>query len=357
MSILGIDHVEFYVADLRAAAAALCRDYGFEHAGPYALREGIRPGGRSVLLRQGTIALVLTTADAPDHPAAGYVRQHGDGVAAIAFRTSDVTMAFDKAIKGGARPIAAPAFTEHAGERLGLAVVSGFGDVTHPLIERAGSQAGPAAGTGAGAGPAGMFQALDHVAICLQSGQIDATVRRYGDAFGFAYVFDERIEVNGQAMISKVVQDETGAATFTLIEPDPALDPGQIDEFLDRHGGAGVQHIALRTDDIAQAVRTLSGRGVKFLTAPGGYYRRLESRLGALAIPVDVLREVNVLADRDKWGQLFQIFTRSAHERGTFFIELIERQGALTFGSGNIRALYEALGEEQAAKAPVAPRN
>lgn len=354
MSILGIDHVEFYVADLRAAAS-LCRAYGFEHAGPYSLGElGIRPAGRSVLLRQGAIALVLTAADAPDHPAAGYVRQHGDGVASIAFRTSDVTMAFDKAIRGGARPIAAPAYTEHAGGRLGLAVVSGFGDVTHPLIERAGSEAGPAAGAGAGTGPAGMFQVLDHVAICLQSGQIDATVRLYGDAFGFAYVFDERIEVNGQAMISKVVQDETGAATFTLIEPDPALDPGQIDEFLDRHGGAGVQHLALRTGDIAQAVRALSGRGVKFLAAPGGYYRRLESRLGALAIPVEVLREVNVLADRDKWGQLFQIFTRSAHERGTFFIELIERQGALTFGGGNIRALYEALGEEQAARAPVA---
>lgn len=357
MSILGIDHVEFYVADLRAAAAALCRDFDFEHAGPYSLSEGTRPGGRSVLLRQGTIALVLTAADTPDHPAASYVRQHGDGVASIAFRTSDVTMAFDKAIRGGARPMAAPAFTEHAGERLGVAVVSGFGDVTHPLIERAGSEVGTAVGPAAGTGPADMFQVLDHVAICLPSGHIDATVRMYGDAFGFAYVFDERIEVNGQAMISKVVQDETGAATFTLIEPDPALDPGQIDEFLDRHGGAGVQHLALRTADIAQAVRTLSGRGVKFLTAPGGYYRRLESRLGALAIPVEVLREVNVLADRDKWGQLFQIFTRSAHERGTFFIELIERQGALTFGSGNIRALYEALGEEQAAKAPVAPRN
>jgi 4-hydroxymandelate synthase len=359
MSILGIDHVEFYVADLRAAAASLCRDFGFEHMGPYSLSElDTRPGGRSVLLRQGTIALVLTAADAPGHPAAGYVSQHGDGVASIAFRTDDLTTAFDQAIRGGAQPIAAPAYSEHDGGRLGLAVVSGFGDVTHPLIERSGSAGGPAAGTGlAGTAQAGMFQVLDHVAICLRSGQIDSTVRLYADAFGFAYVFDERIEVSGQAMISKVVQDKTGAATFTLIEPDPGLDPGQIDEFLDRHGGAGVQHLALRTANIAQAVRTLSGRGVKFLAAPGGYYRRLESRLGALAIPVEVLREVNVLADRDKWGQLFQIFTRSTHERGTFFIELIERQGALTFGSGNIRALYEALGEEQAAKAPVAPGN
>jgi 4-hydroxymandelate synthase len=347
MSILGIDHVEFYVAGLRAAAAPLCRDYGFTDAGPLDL--GDQPGGRSILLRQGSIALLLTAADGPGHPAAGYLARHGEGVASIAFRTDDVVKAFDQAVAGGARPIAAPAFTgDGAGGRdcVGVAVVSGFGDVTHRLVERAGSPAGSA--------PAGMFHALDHAAICLPAGQIDATVRLYRDGFGFADVFDERIEVNGQAMISKVVQDEAGAATFTLIEPDPNLDAGQINEFLDRHGGAGVQHLALRTADIAGAVRTLSGRGVEFLAAPAGYYRRLGPRLGALAIEVDVLREVNVLADRDRWGELFQIFARSVHERGTFFIELIERRGALTFGSGNIKALYEALGEEQGSKAPAA---
>jgi 4-hydroxymandelate synthase len=90
-------------------------------------------------------------------------------------------------------------------------------------------------------------------------------------------------------------------------------------------------------------VRTLSSRGVEFLVAPAGYYQALEGRLGRLARPLDELRELNVLADRDRWGQMFQIFARSTHERRTFFLELIERQGALTFGSRNIRALYEAL--------------
>jgi 4-hydroxymandelate synthase len=367
MTILGIDHVEFYVADLQAAAASLCRDFGFAHAGPR--DHGVfaggcggvvppvnlcgQPGGRSVLLRQGAISLLLTAADGAGHPAADYVARHGDGVASIAFLTDDVAKSFDHAVIGGARPIAAPEFADHDGGRVGLAVVSGFGDVTHRLVERAGSSDPPQSGTG----PAGMFEALDHVAICLPPGQIGATVRLYGDAFGFVHVFDERIEVNGQAMISKVVQDEAGLVTFTLIEPDPNRDPGQIDQFLERHGGAGVQHLALGTADIAVAVRTLSARGVEFLAAPAGYYRRLEPRLGSLAIPVGVLREVNVLADRDQWGQLFQIFTRSTHARGTFFIELIERQGALTFGSGNIKALYEALGEEQAANAPTASRD
>jgi 4-hydroxymandelate synthase len=373
MSISGIDHVEFYVGDLQAAAASFCRDFGFAHAAGEQVLAG-RPGCRSVLLRQGAIALLLTAAETPGHPAAEYVERHGDGVASIAFRTDDVAKAFDQAVVGGARPIAAPAFgghgTGHGAGRVREAVVSGFGDVTHRFVERAGPAAGQqehARGAGDHApGPqdheagqqdhAGLFAALDHVAVCLPAGQIAATVRLYREAFGFANVFAERIEVNGQAMISQVVQDETGAVTFTLIEPDPDRDPGQIDQFLGSHGGAGVQHLALRTADIAQAVRTLSARGVKFLSAPGGYYRRLEPRLGSLAISVDVLREVNVLADRDKWGELFQIFTRSTHERGTFFIELIERRGALTFGSGNIKALYEALGEEQASMTPTAPR-
>lgn len=351
MSILGIDHVEFYVADLRSSVASFCGDYGFTQDSPREL--GDSPGSRSVLLRQGTIALLLTAAVAPGHPAAGYVGRHGEGVASIAFRTDDVIKAFEQAVMGGARPIAAPAFADHGDGRVGQAMVSGFGDVMHRLVERNGSAASP----WAGAGPAGMFQALDHVAICLPAGQVDATVRLYRDAFGFAHVFDERIEVNGQAMISQVVQDEAGAVTFTLIEPDPELNPGQIDQFLDSHGGAGVQHLALLTADIAHAVRALSARGVKFLAAPADYYRRLEPRLGALAIPVEVLREANVLADRDKWGQLFQIFARSTHERDTFFVELIERRGALTFGSGNIKALYEALGEEQASRAPAASRD
>ena len=192
-----------------------------------------------------------------------------------------------------------------------------------------------------------LFEDLDHAAICLGPGQIEPVVRFYRAAFGFGHTFDERIEVGDQAMISKVVQDPAGTVTFTLLEPDPELAPGQIDQFLAAHDGAGVQHLALRTPDIVQAVRALSDRGIEFLTAPAGYYRSLEGRLGVFPIPVDVLRDMNVLADRDQWGQLFQIFSHSTHERRTFFFELIERRGARTFGSGNIKALYEALNEEQ----------
>ena len=355
MTISGIDHVEFYVADLEKAAAALCRGFGFRMAcaAPAGPADPGDPGAgsRSLLLRQGRIKLVLTAATSPGHPAADFVQRHGDGVASIAFRTDDVREEFAAAVAGGATPISAPALARRedlvAGEGLvRQAVVSGFGDVTHRLVERDGPAGEREPAQRRDGEP---FEALDHAAICLRPGELEAVVGFYRDAFGFVHTFDERIEVGGQAMVSKVIQDRTGAVTFTLLEPDPDRDPGQIDQFLSAHGGAGVQHLALRTPDIVQAVRALSASGTEFLTAPAGYYRSLEGRLGAFPIPVDVLRDTNVLADRDQWGQLFQIFSHSTHERRTFFFELIERQGARTFGSGNIKSLYEALNEEQSA--------
>jgi 4-hydroxymandelate synthase len=355
MRISGIDHVEYYVDDLAKSAATLCEAFGFEVAGRQAAGAG-PSGQQSLLLAQGQIRLLLTTATSASHPAAHYVKRHGDGVAVIAFKTDDVRRTFAETVAAGATPIASPEFAGTGDAVVGTAAVSGFGDVLHKLVQRA-DPAGefapgaiemtPARGS-RGGDDTELFEALDHVAVCLQPGELDSTVQYYRDVFGLAQIYDERIEVGNQAMLSKVVQDEAASVTFTLIEPDLSREPGQIDEFLTAHDGAGVQHLAFRTADIALAVRTVSGRGVEFLVAPAGYYQTLRARLGMLAIPIPVLRELNVLADRDRWGQMFQIFARSTHPRHTFFLELIERKGALTFGSRNIKALYEALEDEHA---------
>jgi 4-hydroxymandelate synthase len=353
MKIQGIDHIEFYVADLPSRAADLCAAFGFRACGYGGPDTGL-PGQSSLLLRQGRAQILLTAGLAADHPATAYVRRHGDGVAAVALRTDDVRAAFAEAIAGGAAPLAAPAYTAGDTGQVGTASVAGFGDVAHKLVERTGlvGALGPAGEfapglirmTPADPQPAeGLFEAVDHIAVCLPAGDVTRTVRFYQEAFGLDEIFDERIEVGGQAMLSKVVQDSAREVTFTLIEPDLSRDPGQIDEFLASHGGAGVQHVALRTRDITGAVRVLTGRGIEFLSTPSGYYSSLEERLGTLAIPARRLQELDILADRDRWGQMFQIFARSTHERRTFFFELIERRGALTFGTRNIKALYEAL--------------
>jgi 4-hydroxymandelate synthase len=366
MNVQGIDHLEFYVADVQEAAGRLCTAYGFAIHGVGGPDTGLA-GQRSVLVRLRGIQILLTSAVSDSHPAADFVRRHGDGVAVIALGTDDAVGAFTQAAARGATPVAQPVSYERGISRVIFAAVSGFGDVTHRFVERHGPAedfapglikvVAPDAhgGDGGGSGDSGcgdLIDAIDHIAACVPAGQLETVIRFYDEVFGFAQIFEEKIEVGSQAMDSKVVQDASGTVTFTFLEPLAGRDPGQIDAFLRSHGGAGVQHVAFRTVDIGEAVRAFEKRGVRFLAAPPSYYGMLERRLGMAEIPLSELRDLNVLVDRDQWGLMFQIFSQSVHPRRTFFFELIERRGALTFGSGNIRALYEAVAREQAVADP-----
>ncbi|MEO3972418.1 4-hydroxyphenylpyruvate dioxygenase [Streptomyces sp. CAU 1734] len=339
-----IDYVELYVENLETAARGWRDAYGFAVAG-----ESTGADHSSVALRHGDITLVLTTPLSDRHPASAYLPAHGDGVADIALRTRDVSAAFASAVSGGARALRAPERTPGDGPRA-TALIGGFGDVVHTLVEREpgapdGLPAGftPVAGERpAFAGEVGLLE-IDHFAVCLPAGDLATSVRFYRNALGFHEIFEERITVGTQAMESKVVQSPNGAVTFTLIEPDTKAEPGQIDDFLKNHDGAGVQHIAFSSDDAVRSVRTLRERGVRFLNTPDTYYDLLDGRISPRTHSIDRLREARLLADEDHGGQLFQIFTASTHPKRTLFFEVIERQGASTFGSANIKALYEAV--------------
>ena len=63
-----------------------------------------------------------------------------------------------------------------------------------------------------------------------------------------------------------------------------------------------------------------------------------------------MLRDLNVLVDRDRWGVLLQVFTRPVTGRPTGFLEIVQRKGARGFGAGNVRALFEAVERQQAAR-------
>ncbi|MFF8960939.1 4-hydroxyphenylpyruvate dioxygenase [Streptomyces sp. NPDC014894] len=340
---LAVDYVEIYVEQLESAAFDWVDRYAFTVVGTAGSAEH-----RSIALRHGRITLVLTQATSDHHPASAYVATHGDGVADIALRTSDVETAFAAAVAGGARVRRGP--TRHAGSGPAVtAVIEGFGDLVHTLVERAD---GEPAGLPAGFAPAlradgdraddvGLIE-IDHVAVCLNIGDLESTVEYYENALGFLNIFEEHIAVGRQAMESKVVQSRSGAVTLTLIQPDPTADPGQIDEFLKGHQGSGVQHLAFSSPDAVRSVRALGRRGVGFLTTPAAYYDLLGERID-LGDRLADLRATNVLADADHGGLLFQIFTASTHPRHTLFFEVIERQGAETFGSSNIKALYEAV--------------
>jgi 4-hydroxymandelate synthase len=350
MDIQAIDHIELFVEDAGGTAARLRDAFGFVLAGRGGADTGLR-GCESVLLRQGEITLLLTSATSAGHRAAEYVRAHGDGVGVIGLLVGDAQAAFAAAVERGAAPVAPPETYGPPGARVVFASVTGFGDVEHRFVSRE-RPAGPFAPlieeTGCGRTGGGMLKAVDHFAVCVPAGTLDRTVRDYQEIFGLDQTFEERIIVGSQAMDSKVVQSASERLTLTILEPDVTRDPGQIDAFLAAHGGAGVQHVAFLTHDIADAVRRSSAQGVRYLTTPPGYYDMLPARLGSIGVPLDELRELSILADRDHAGVMLQIFTESRHPRGTLFYELIDRRGARTFGSNNIQALYEAVERQQA---------
>ncbi|MFI6422858.1 4-hydroxyphenylpyruvate dioxygenase [Streptomyces sp. NPDC050842] len=348
-----LDHVGFYVADLARAADWLTGGYGLT---VYARSKG-GPGPvgvRSLALGRGGIRLLLSEPVAAGHLGAEYVERHGDGVADIALGVADAGAAFAEAVRRGARPVSAPV----ARDGLVVATIAGIGDMTHTFVERAGGSGeralpglspvglAPVGQEASGDAGCGLTE-IDHFAICVEPGQIDATVLFYRTVLDFELVFTERIEVDAQVMITKVVQSRSRAVTLTLIEPDQSKATGHLDEFLKSHNGPGVQHIAFATDDIVRSVGSLASRGVDFLPTPEAYYRLLLERLTPLGHSVGELERLNILIDEDHDGQLFQIFTRSVHPRGTLFLEVIERMGARSFGSGNIKALYQAVEYEQ----------
>lgn len=351
MNVTTIDHVEFYVGDAEQMAFQLCTAFGFRCYGRGGPETGL-VDQRSVLLGQGGIRLLLTSGLTAAHPAARYVQRHGDGISCIGMRTDDARLAFNQAVARGAEPLSAPATWRCDDSEVVAGVVAGVGDVGHRFVERRGGvdEFLPAAIVMTAQDPdlnQELLTTVDHVAMCVAAAELESVVRRYREIFGFRQIFQERIEVGEQAMDSVVVQSPSRGVTFTIIAPDPALRPGQIDDFLRSHDGAGVQHLAFATDDIVTAVRTFGARGAQFLGTPASYYDGIEERLGVVGLPLEALRAGDILVDRDHHGEMFQIFARSMSVRRTFFLELIQRCGALTFGSNNIKALYEAKERER----------
>ncbi|GAA5175192.1 4-hydroxyphenylpyruvate dioxygenase [Pseudonocardia eucalypti] len=336
------DHVQFYVEDLCATAEELTAAYGFVEL----LAE---PSGgtaaRSVVLGQGSIVVALTEPGAAG-PGRDFLDAHGDGLARIGFSCTDLRSVYARAVAGGARVIEPP----RRFRPVWMAAVGGVGDVVHTLVEQP-----PDTPTvflpGIGSVPRGPvhaelgLQEIDHFAICVPPGELARVAAHYQLAWGFERIFAERIEVGAQAMDSVVVASRDRGAVFTLIEPAGAQ-PGQIDYFLGRHGGAGVQHMALRTNDIVATVGALAARGVKFGHTPAAYYAELPNRLARTRHELLRLRRLGVLADRDHNGDLYQIFAQSGHPRGTYFTEIVERDGATTFGANNVKALFEAKQRE-----------
>jgi 4-hydroxymandelate synthase len=329
MAAQDIEYVELYTSDMRSVVDYFESSFGFT-----LMAECVGDGSRSSLLRHGTVQLVVTAGRETEE----FVEAHGDGIADIAFGCDDPVGTCEQAVAAGAAVISSAP---------GKLVVSGFGDTRHTLVARS---AGASPPIGRAWTPAAMTSArpgriwlLDHVAVLVEGGTLTDYANFCTAAFGLSRYSGEYIEIGEQAIDSIVVRSPSGGITFTILEQDQARKPGQVEGFIARYGGPGVQHLAFLVDDIVSAVREFRDRGIEFLRSPSAYYEMLAHRLPGIKEEIADLRAASVLADRDEWGYLLQLFTRSPYERNTMFYELVQRRGARGFGSKNIQALYEAV--------------
>ncbi|HEX2091629.1 MAG TPA: 4-hydroxyphenylpyruvate dioxygenase [Longimicrobiaceae bacterium] len=354
VQLTGIHHVEMYVGNAYQAAHFYRTAFGFRPVAKAGLATGVRDR-TSFAMEQGKIRLVLTSALDPDSPVARHVNRHGDGVHDVAFTVDDVAKAFEAAVSRGARPVMEPTVIEDERGRVVRATIGAFGDTVHSFIQLDGYQGrflpgfqpfdnmGPVVPTG--------LTAVDHVAVSLEEGNLDAMVEFYTQVLGFHQSHAEMVWTERSAMNSKVVEDPTGSIKFPMQEPahKEGLGKSQIDEYLDFHRGSGTQHVAYLTDDIVRAIRAIRGNGIQFNRVPHTYYEALEERVGKL--DPELMREISdlgILVDSEEDGTLLQVFSEPLEGRPTFFVEVIERRGAKGFGAGNIKALFESIEREQA---------
>jgi len=325
-----IEYIEVYTSDQRAAVEYFASAFGFTH-----VAESAGERSHSSLLRQGTVQIVVTEG----RETREFLEEHGDGIADIAFACDDVAGARDRAVAAGASVI-----TSEPGRQ----VVSGLFGTRHSLVARSAGSHAPADRAWTTVQetrilPTGRIRQLDHIAVCAEGGTLAACADFYGRAFGLPRYSSEYVEIGEQGLDSIVVRSPSAGITFTILEQDPQKKPGQLEGFISRFNGPGVQHLAFLVDDIVSAVCDYASRGIEFLATPRAYYDMLTARLPAVHGEISDLRAANVLADRDEWGYLLQIFTRSPYPRNTMFYELVQRRGARGFGGANIKALYEAV--------------
>ncbi len=359
LPLLGTDYVEFYVGNAKQSAHFYKTAFGFQS---YAYK-GLETGSKnavSYVLKQDKIKLVLTTPLNSTSPINDHIVKHGDGVKVIALWVEDARGAYEETTKRGAKSYMEPAVEKDEHGEVVRAGIYTYGETVHMFVERKNYSGSFLPGFRAWESdynpePVGL-KYIDHMVGNVGWGQMNTWVKWYEDVMGFENFLsfdDKQIHTEYSALMSKVMSNGNGRIKFPINEPAKGKKRSQIEEYLDFYEGAGVQHIAVATDDIIGTVSQLKARGVEFLPPPPqAYYDDIPRRLGEhkdmMKEDIKELQKLSIMVDADEEGYLLQIFTKPVEDRPTLFFEIIQRMGARGFGAGNFKALFESIEREQA---------
>ena len=301
------------------------------------------------LYRQGDINFIVNNE--PGSLASYFAAEHGPSACGMAFRVEDSHKAYRRALELGAQPMDA----QPGPMELRLPSIKGIGGAPLYLIDRFGD------GTsiydidfnfldGVDRHPEGHgFKLIDHLTHNVYRGRMSYWSSFYERIFNFREIryFDIKGEYTG--LTSRAMTAPDGKIRIPLNE-EASKSTGQIEEFLMKYNGEGIQHIALLTDDLLASIDSLRRAGVPLMAAPPAtYYEMLAERLPGHGEQVEELQSRGILldgtTDGGKQRLLLQIFSQSV--LGPVFFEFIQRKGDDGFGEGNFKALFESLERDQ----------
>lgn len=328
----------------------LFRQMGFSPAARHRTRD-------ITLYRQGDINFLLNAE--PGSRAAAFVKQHGPSAPAMAWRVVDARHALQRALDAGAREY------RGNGKSLEVPAVIGIGGSLLYFVETYREKGSCYDAEfdwvgDSGARPEGVgFYYLDHLTHNVGRGRMDSWYDFYGSAFGFRETRFFDIKGRQTGLTSRALTSPDGKIRIPINES--ADDSSQIEEFLRRYRGEGIQHIALGTDDIYSAVDALHANGLTFMPGPPDtYYEMSHERVKGHGEPVERLKKHGILIDGEgvlDGGEtriLLQIFSRTVI--GPIFFEFIQRKGDEGFGEGNFRALFESIEADQIRRGVLKPQ-
>lgn len=353
LPLLGTDYVELYVGNAKQAAHYYMSAWGFQPLAYAGLETGLKDRV-SYVIEQGKIRLVLTSPLNSGGDINKHIDAHGDGVKTVALWVDDATKSYKETTSRGAESYFEPKKEEDENGEVVFSGIHTYGETVHVFVERSNYKGIFLPGyrawnphykpTDVG------LKFIDHMVGNVGWNEMNKWCEFYAKVMGFAQLvsFDDKdISTEYTALMSKVMSNGNGRIKFPINEPAEGRKKSQIEEYIDFYNGAGVQHMALATDNIIETVTALRDRGVEFLTVPSSYYEDVLDRVGEIDEDLAPLKELGILIDKDEEGYLLQIFTKPILDRPTMFIEIIQRKGAKSFGKGNFKALFEAIEREQ----------
>ncbi|AFZ36667.1 4-hydroxyphenylpyruvate dioxygenase [Stanieria cyanosphaera PCC 7437] len=370
-----IDHVHFSVKDAVQTSNWFIRNLGFQE-----ITTSTNDHTYTKAIANKSVFLVFSSPLKDSSPVAHYLNSYSPGVSDIAFQVNNLETTISQALSVGCKILEPLQQCQLPQGNLKWAKITGWNSLEHTLIENAissslnhqdiqslfcyllpnnqNSQVTTSAHPHSIINSNKSIIAIDHVVLNVPVGKLRQATSWYKTIFGFQIQQTFNIKTKRSGLYSQALVDPSGKVQLNLNEPTST--DSQIQEFLDHHRGAGIQHIALRSHNIIETVAQMRFGDVSFLPIPQTYYTQLQQRFqndGTLPLTTqewEKIKNEQILID---WNQtepnslLMQIFTEPIFEKPTFFLELIERRKqAKGFGEGNFQALFEAVEREQLKK-------